>query len=144
MMSCARTSDGCHAGRVTEGAAAQNDEIRLTLPADPRYGRVARVAATGIGMRLGMEWPDIQDLGLALDETVILLLRPEGSSGEMTFTFTIEPDQLVIDALSTAGTDQFWTDDAAIERFEEILDDVIDVHTLDATGRHVTLVKLFD
>jgi hypothetical protein len=129
---------------VTEGAASQNDEIRLTLPADPRYGRVARVAATGIGMRLGMEWPDIQDLGLALDETVILLLRPEGSSGEMTFTFTIEPDQLVIDALSTAGTDQFWTDDAAIERFEEILDDVIDVHTLDATGRHVTLVKLLD
>lgn len=129
---------------VTEGAGTQTDEIRLTLPADPRYGRVARVAATGIGMRLGMEWPDIQDLSLALDETVILLLRPEGSSGEMTFTFTIEPDQLIIDATSTAGTDQFWTDDAAIGRFEEILDDVIDVHTLDATGRHVTLVKLFD
>jgi hypothetical protein len=129
---------------VTEGAGTEPDEIRLTLPADPRYGRVARVAATGIGMRLGMDWPDIQDLGLALDETVILLLRPEGSAGEMTFTFTIEPDQLVIDAVSTAGTDQFWTDDSAIERFEEILDDVIDVHTLDASGRHVTLVKLFD
>jgi hypothetical protein len=130
---------------VTEGAGTdEHDEIRLVLPADPRYGRVARVAATGIGMRLGMAWPDIQDLGLALDETVILLLRPEGSAGEMTFTFTIEPDQLVIDAVSTAGTDQFWTDDAAIARFEAILDDVIDVHTLDATGRHVTLVKLLD
>jgi hypothetical protein len=46
--------------------------------------------------------------------------------------------------VSTAGTDQFWTDDAAIARFEAILDDVIDVHTLDATGRHVTLVKLLD
>jgi hypothetical protein len=130
---------------VTEVAGTiEPDEITLTLPADPRYGRVARVAATGIGMRLGMEWPDIQDLGLALDETVILLLRPEGSSGEMTFTFTVTPDQLVIDAVSTAGTDQFWTDDAAITRFEEILDDVIDVHTLDATGRRVTLVKLLD
>jgi hypothetical protein len=120
------------------------DEITLTLPADPRYGRVARVAATGVGMRLGLEWPDIQDLGLAIDETVILLLRPEGSAGEMTFTFTIEADQLVIDAASTAGTEQFWTDDAAISRFEEILDDVIDVHTLDADGRRVTLVKLLD
>ena len=62
----------------------------------------------------------------------------------MTFTFTIEADQLVIDAASTAGTDAFWTDDAAITRFEEILDDVIDVHTLDEDGRRVTLVKLLD
>jgi hypothetical protein len=129
---------------VTQGAGTEHDEIRLVLPADPRYGRVARVAATGIGMRMGLDWPDIQDLGLALDETVILLLRPEGSAGEMTFTFTVEPDQLVIDAVSTAGTDQFWTDDAAISRFEEILDTVIDVHTLDASGRHVVLVKLLD
>jgi hypothetical protein len=129
---------------VTEGAGTDHDEIRLVLPADPRYGRVARVAATGIGMRLEMEWPDIQDLGLAIDETVILLLRPEGSAGEMTFTFTIDRDQLVVDAVSTAGTDQFWTDDAAINRFEQILDDVIDVHTLDATGRRVTLVKILD
>lgn len=129
---------------MTEGAGTQHDEISLVLPADPRYGRVARVAVTGIGIRLGLEWPDIQDLGLALDETVILLLRPEGSSGEMTFTFSVEPDQLVIDAATTAGADQDWTNDAAIQRFEEIVADVIDVHTVDATGRHVTLVKLLD
>jgi hypothetical protein len=134
---------------VSEGGAAP-DEVTLVLPADPRYGRVARVAATGIGMRLGLEWPDIQDLGLAIDETVILLLRPQGASGEMTFSFTIEADQLVIDAVSAAGAgstgeaSEFWADDSAIERFEEILDDVIDVHTIDPTGRHVTLVKLLD
>jgi hypothetical protein len=129
---------------VTEGAGTQNDEISLVLPADPRYGRVARVAATGIGIRLGLGWPDIQDLGLALDETVILLLRPEGSNGEITFIFSIEPDQLVIDATTTAGAEQGWTNDAAIQRFDEILDDVIDVHTVDLAGRHVTLVKLLD
>ena len=128
---------------MTEAGTA-DDVISLTLPADPRYGRVARVAATGVGMRIGMSWPDIQDLGLAIDETVILLLRPEGSEGEMTFTFTVQPDQLVVDAVSTAGTEEFWADDAAIVRFEEILDDVIDVHTLDRVGRRVTLVKLFD
>ena len=129
---------------MTEGAGSADDVISLALPADPRYGRVARVAATGVGMRIGMSWPDIQDLGLAIDETVILMLRPEGSDGEMTFTFTVEPDQLVVDASSTAGTDEFWADDAAISRFEEILDDVIDVHVLDPSGRRVTLVKLFD
>jgi hypothetical protein len=134
---------------VTDGNAGP-DEITLVLPADPRYGRVARVAATGIGMRLGLEWPDIQDLGLAIDETVILLLRPHGASGEMTFSFTIEDDQLVVDAVSAAGpgtggsANEFWADDRAIERFEEILGDVIDVHTIDPTGRHVTLVKLLD
>jgi hypothetical protein len=128
---------------VTEAGTA-DDVISLALPADPRYGRVARVAATGVGMRIGMSWPDIQDLGLAIDETVILLLRPEGSEGEMTFTFTVQPDQLVVDAVSTAGTEEFWADDTAIARFEEILDDVIDVHTLDRVGRRVTLVKLFD
>ncbi len=50
----------------------------------------------------------------------------------------------MVDAVSTAGTDEFWADDTAISRFEEILDDVIDVHTVDRSGRHVTLVKLFD
>ena len=129
---------------MTEGAGTADDVISLALPADPRYGRVARVAATGIGMRIGMSWPDIQDLGLAIDETVILLLRPEGADGEMTFTFTVQPDQLVVDAVSTSRTDEFWADDAAITRFEEIVDDVIDVHTLDRSGRRVTLVKLFD
>jgi hypothetical protein len=129
---------------VTEGAGTENDEISLVLPADPRYGRVARVAVTGIGIRLGLEWPDIQDLALALDEAVILLLRPEGSTGEMTFTFSVEPDQLVIDATTTAGADQDWTNDAAIQRFDEIVDGVIDVHTVDESGRHVTLVKLLD
>jgi hypothetical protein len=129
---------------VTEGAGTADDVISLALPADPRYGRVARVAATGIGMRIGMSWPDIQDLGLAIDETVILLLRPEGADGEMTFTFTVQSDQLVVDAVSTSLTDEFWADDAAITRFDEIVDDVIDVHTLDRSGRRVTLVKLFD
>jgi hypothetical protein len=127
---------------VTEGAGAR-DVVSLALPADPRYGRVARVAATGIGMRLGMEWPDIQDLGLAIDETVILLLRPEAAAGEMTFSFTVDPDQLVVDAVSE-GAGEFWADDAAIARFDEIVDDVIDVHTIDRSGRHVTLVKLLD
>ena len=48
------------------------------------------------------------------------------------------------DTTTTAGADQDWTNDAAIQRFDEIVDDVIDVHTVDESGRHVTLVKLLD
>jgi hypothetical protein len=118
-----------------------DDEIRLVLPADPAYGRVARVAAQGISHRLGMSWRAQQDLQMAVDETLVLLLRPEGSTGDITFVFTIEPDRLVIDAETTAGDGQHWVDRGARTRFEEIVAPTVDVHEVSDDGDRVHLEK---
>jgi hypothetical protein len=118
-----------------------DDEIRLVLPADPEYGRVARVAVAGIGHRIGLTWRAQQDLQIAVDETLILLLHPEGAGGEVSFLFTVDADRLSIDAVSTAGAGQHWVDEAARSRFEEIVGLTVDLLEVDGEARRVHLEK---
>ena len=70
-------------------ATTAGDHIRLVLPAEPDYGRIARVAASSLALRLGFSFAEIEDLRLAVDEMVILLMRPEGGPGDITIEFTI-------------------------------------------------------
>src|SRR4051794_23708174 len=97
------------------------DRIRLVLPAEPDYGRIARVAAASLAVRLGLTFAAIEELRIAIDETVILLLRPEGSGGEITVEFTVEADALVVDATSTARPGRDGAEPGAVRRFEEIV-----------------------
>jgi hypothetical protein len=120
---------------------APPDEIRLVLPAEPAYGRLARIAASNLALRLGFPFAEVDDLRLAVDETIILLLRPEGRSGTITVTFLVDPRGLTVDAVSTAGSDQFWVDQGALGRFEAIVHDTVDGYSVDEHGHHVHLVK---
>jgi len=119
------------------------DHINLTLPAEPEYGRIARIAASSIALRLGLPFADIEDIRLAIDETIILLLRPEGSPGEITVEFAIEPEQLVIEATTTAGRDQHWLDSGARKRFDELVGETVDEHDIDEDLFRVRLVKRY-
>ncbi len=118
----------------------EGDEIRLTLPSEPEYGRLARIAAAALALRAGFDYPEIEDLRIAVDEAVILLLRPEGSSGSVTIVFRIGADELDITARTTAGDDQHWVDAGARARFDRIVGGLVDVAEIDDAGRWVHLV----
>jgi hypothetical protein len=122
-------------------APRSSDTVRLVLPAEPEYGRLARITVSGLARRMGFGAGAIEDLRLAVDETVILLLRPEGGAGKITLVFTVEPSAIQIDASTTAGTDQHWLDQGALAHFEAIVDDTVDAHRVDERGHHVHLVK---
>lgn len=124
-------------------SASSPDVIRLVLPAEPDYGRIARIAASSLALRLGLTFAEIEDLRIAVDEMVILLLRPEGEGGQITLELTVEPHALTIDATTTAGTAQHWFDVGALHRFTEIVGDTVDVHEVDEAARHVHLVKRY-
>jgi hypothetical protein len=120
----------------------RDDEVRLVLPADAQYSRVARVTAAGLGMRLGLPLADIEDLRIAVDETLILLLRPDDDAGEIVFTFRIRTDRLVVDAASSPETAPGRIGDEALARFEQLVGPVVDGHEVAQDARHVRLVKL--
>jgi hypothetical protein len=124
-------------------SGAVGDEIRLQLPAQAEYGRIARITASSLALRLGFSFPAIEDLRLALDEMIILLLRPEGGAGSISVTFTVAEDRLTVDAVTTAGSDQPWVDEAALARFDQLVSELVDAHRIDDDGRHVVLEKLF-
>jgi len=123
--------------------APSSDEIRLVLPAEPQYGRLARITVSGLAQRVGFTPTAVEDLRLAVDEAVILLLRPEGRAGQITLVFDVDHTGLQIDASTTAGADQHWLDQGALAHFEAIVGDVVDTHVVDEQGHHVHLTKHF-
>lgn len=115
--------------------------IRLTIPARHEYGRVARLAAWSLAVRLGFDHSAVSDLSLAIDEAMIYLLRPEGAPGRISLTMLPQPDGLEILAVTSAGADQHWDDVGARARFEVLVDGTVDEWSLDADGARVRLLK---
>lgn len=56
-------------------ADAPDNTVRLSLPADPRYARVARSAVAAVAVRSGLDPAVVEDLRIAVDESLILLFR---------------------------------------------------------------------
>lgn len=73
-----RGSGPCHTAAVLSAAA---DEVVLCVPARPKYGRVARIGAASLGLRLQMSFGAIDDLRRVVDETFVLLLDGTGTAG---------------------------------------------------------------
>lgn len=123
-----------------------DDSIRLTVPADAAYGRVARTAAAGLALRMGFAYPAIEDLSLAVDELLVLLLHPGGEGGDDdgTVTLVFQPDAegLTIEASAAASGDRTRFGVEARERFEQLVASTVDSWEVDEGSRTVQLVKL--
>lgn len=144
---------------VDAGGGRARDEprdaraVRLVLPADHAWGRVARTAVAGLALRLGFSYPQIEDLRLAVDEALILLLRPPVAStsparaGEGRVEVRMEPEDssLVIDVSTSVGPATDPSDSEALaearDRFEQLVGPTVDGWAVSEDGRHVHLVK---
>lgn len=117
--------------------------IRLALPADPDYGRVARTAAAGLALRLGFSYQAIEDLRMAIDETLILLLRPDAPAEKLTLHFEPTDGGLVIDARTGPDTALvgLTPDRDLLDRFERLVKPTVDAWSVDDDAHHVHLVK---
>jgi len=126
------------------------DRIELRVPADARYARVVRVAISAYGLRLGLAPTAIDDLRLALDEALILLLgsapgtdgggsNPELSSIVVTLDLDEAGPTLVLDLRVDPELTVPAPDPTARSRFEEILPVGVEVDRLDQHRGRVTL-----
>lgn len=114
--------------------------IRLSVPARHEYGRVARLTAWSLAVRLGFSHAAVNDLALAVDEMMIYLLRPEGSPGRISITMRPVEGGLEILGATTAGADQHWDDSGARSRFEVLVDGIVEEWSLDEDGAKVRLL----
>jgi hypothetical protein len=121
------------------------DEITLSLPTDSDYSRVARAAVTNLALRTPMAAQSVEDLILAVDETLIQLLNPGlgHTATTLSFVFRISERELSLDAqLDTAPTATEF-DEEARERFDFMVTGLVDDFELSAEGDHVRLSKQF-
>jgi hypothetical protein len=103
------------------------DEITLTLPRRPEFGRVASFVLGGLAARLNLTIESLEDIQLALDA---LLSRVDGPAGEVTVHLIVREDALV----TRVGP----LDDRLLEEIEADAGDALGVRrVLDSTVDHV-------
>lgn len=136
-----------------EGAArarpSDADDVRLEVPADARFARVARVAVSAVAVRLGLDVTVVEDLRIAVDESLILLLRqvpaepPEPEDpASLVLTIHAVPDDLRIDLeLQPVPPRRPVTADDrdALSRFEELVPPRVSVTDVEPAAGSVQL-----
>ena len=83
---------------------AEADQIRLSLPARHEYARIARIAVAALALRLGFAYREVEDLRLAIDESLIFLLGTDRPGERVTLRFGTEPGHLVVRADAELAT----------------------------------------
>lgn len=110
--------------------APGGDEIRLSLPARADHGRIARVMVSRLGVRHGFRPREVEDLRIATDEAVILLLGAVGAGdGSLTVRTRLDGPSLSVEVVASHAEEP---DAAALARFQELVADLVDETEVDA------------
>ncbi|HEY5859619.1 MAG TPA: anti-sigma regulatory factor [Actinomycetota bacterium] len=117
---------------------SDGDQIRLSLPARHEYARVARIAIAALAPRLGFTYREVEDLRLAIDESLILLLGVDRPDERITIRFGTEHGHVELHA-STGFEPEIDPDARA--RFEALAGDLVDDWRLSDDGRELRLTK---
>lgn len=120
---------------------AATEEIVLRVPARPAYGRVVRVGAAALALRQGMSFGEIDDVRLAIDEAMILLLDGDNGDGSIECVFRMADNRFEFEASSTGG---HTIGAEAIDRFEELAASLLDDYDVDPIEGWLRIRKLHE
>lgn len=135
--------------------AVSDDEIRLVIPTDPAYGRIARIAAASLALRMGFSTSEVEDLRIAVDEMFILLSRPDDPGhpeepapkptqtvhGQIAFVYRVEPGVIEVRASSESTVADTPPCDEDCARFGEIVEGIVDSWSIDAASQTICIAK---
>ena len=114
-----------------------DDEVRLVIPAEPGFLRLARLTAAAVASRMGFTFDEVEDLRIAVDELCYFLLgsRSGGGTGTITLVCTIGPDGLVVTGTGGwPGNGDGGSPPALPELSRRILDSVVDEYDCDGSA----------
>jgi hypothetical protein len=123
---------------VPDPIGSRDDHVRLSLPARHEYARIARIGVAALALRLGFTYREIEDLRLAVDETLIFLLGSDHPGERVTIRYGTEPDVVTLTATTSYTTE---ADDPARQRFETLIADLVDRWSTDESTGTVTFTK---
>ena len=108
------------------------DCVRLQLPVDPRYMRVVRLAASGLGATIGFDVEAVDDFRIAVDELCAAMM--EVSDGDvLDLSFEVRDGGIEVEGhTTTAPTAQLSPDRFALS--EQILGVACDRYSLNIDG----------
>ncbi len=108
--------------------------IRLTIPAEPRLLRLARMTAATIAVDLGFSLQDIEDVRVAVDELAAVLIEGDEPGTVLELAFRSDGESILVSGEVVGGTGA-TPELHAVAR--ELLDLVADDYAVErsATGR---------
>ena len=121
-----------------EASGPHDDHVRLSLPARHEYARIARIGVAALALRLGFTYREIEDLRLAIDETLIFLLGGDRPEERVTIRYGTETGVVTLTASASFPTE---ADDADRERFETLIADLVDSWDTDEAAGRVAFTK---
>ena len=77
--------------------SADESPVRLVIPAQARFLRLARLTAAGIAGDLGFGLEAIEDLRVAVDEAAAILIEGAGDTAEIELVYRATDGGLVIE-----------------------------------------------
>ena len=129
-----------------------SDDVVLRVPARPPYARVVRVGAAALALRRGMSFGEIDDLRLAIDEAMIVLLdgiddgidddtdddTGAGPAIDLEIVFRISNGHFELEAVRSEDR---AVSEAAIHRFDAIAGGLVDEYEIDPDHGWLRLLK---
>ena len=86
------------------GSGATDDgTVTLSIPGDPAYLRLARLAAADTGARAGLSVSDLEDLRIAVDELAYALIGPDHKGAPLTLSYRATAGSVEIDGTCAGG-----------------------------------------
>jgi hypothetical protein len=120
-------AEASHDGLVTNGS--DDGMVRLELPVDSRYIRVARLVASGLGATAGLDVDGVDDLRIAVDELCAALFEVGDATRSVELTFAVRPGEVEVNGrASTVPSAEFDADRLVLSR--QILDVACDAYSL--------------
>ena len=118
----------------------QTPQVRLIVPSESRYVRIARLTAAAVGTDAGFDVEDVEDVRIAVNELFALLIEgAEDSSATVELSFATANGSLDVEGRRQGAHAIDGPEDLA----REILAVVVDEHHFDHDGdaRHFRLRK---
>lgn len=120
-----------HDERVTD--VREERIVRVQLPVDSRYIRVARLVAAGLASTAGFDVDAVDDFRIAVDELCAALLEVGEADQSVELTFAVRDGEVQVDGRTeTSGTASF--DGDRLDLSKQILDVACDTYTLSMNG----------
>ncbi len=110
-------------------AETDTSEILLRVPARAPYARIVRVSAAALALRQGMSFGEIDDLRLAIDEAMIVLLDglDQTQKTEIAVVFRMTEGCFELEASRDHGGE---VGGAAVHRFDAIASALVDEYDI--------------
>ncbi len=126
----------------TESATEVPPEvILLSLPATGPFGRIARMSAASLALRRGLSLAAVDDLRLAMDEALILMLGHQDHTGSIDLRFELEANAVAVSFTPRFddGPPTFAAED--LERFTELAGPLLTDFAIDESVSSLRLSK---